>query len=244
MIFKFFFAFAVIVAASAAKQDDESLMKILAKERKEMREERREMRKIFQRETARLEKEDRKLQRQNDEQKEENIKQSQEIQQLKEKLRHADVVAQNSLRQKEQRGSVLFELKKIVKAEIKNFMSLEFKGKMNSTMHEDDVQSELQKIVNAEIKDFLISEKICVSGIIGYANIKLGAYTTTVQFHHEFPRKPTVTASLSYIYNSGNHASHTQAYTEVKKVTTTTADIYIYKGFSVTSFDVAWIACL
>ena len=82
-------------------------MKILANERKEMRE-------IFQRETTRLEREDRKLhrkndqlQRQNDEQKKEMEKQSQqmgrqsqEIQQLKEKLRHADVVAQNSLRQK------------------------------------------------------------------------------------------------------------------------------------------------
>jgi len=241
MIFKFFFAFAVIVAASAAKQDDESLMKILAKERKEMREERREMRKIFQRETARLEKEDRKLQRQNDEQKEENIKQSQEIQQLKEKLRHADVVAQNSLRQKEQRGSVLFEVKKIVKREIKNFMSLEFKEKWNSTMHEDDVQSELQKIVNAEIKDFLISEKICVSGRLV---VKTGsAYTTsTVQFHHTFPRKPTVTASLAYIYNTGNGRTH--AYTTVKKVTTDSANIYTYKAFSDMYFDVVWIACL
>ena len=95
--------------------DDESLMKILAKERKEMRE-------IFQRETKRLEKEDRKLQRQNDEQKEEIAKlqqhnyeqkeenekqsqqmahQSQEIQQLKEKLRQADLVTKNSLRRKE-----------------------------------------------------------------------------------------------------------------------------------------------
>ena len=65
--------------------DDESLMKILAKERKEMRE-------IFQRETKRLEKEDRKLQekndqlqRQNDEQKKEMEKQSQEMKQLKAK---------------------------------------------------------------------------------------------------------------------------------------------------------------
>jgi len=237
MIFKFIFAFAFFVAASAVKQDDESLMKILAKERNEMRE-------IFQHETARLEQEDRKLQRQNDEQKEENMKQSQEIQQLKEKLRQADLLTKNALRQKEQRGSVLFEVKKIVKAEIKNFMSLEFKEKWNSTMHEEDVHSELQKIVNAEIKDFLISEKICVSGIIDYRNVKTGQSTTTVQFHHTFPRKPTVTASLSFIRNLGNDASHTYAYTEVMKVTTESANIYTYKPYSDTSFTVAWIACL
>jgi len=241
MIFKFFFfAFAVIVAASAAKQDDESLMKILAKERKEMRE-------IFQRETARLEKEDRRLLKKNDEQGEEiaklqrqNDEQKEEIQQLKEKQRQADNVTKNSLRQKEQRGSVLFEVKKIVKAEINNFMSLEFKEKWNSTMHEDDVHSELQKIVNAEIKDFLISEKICVSGKMG---VKPGESTTTpVQFQHKFPRKPTVSASISYIHNYGNDASHIYASTQVTKVTTDSASIYTSKGF--VDMSIEWIACL
>ena len=92
-------------------------MKILAKERKEMRE-------IFQRETTRLEREDRKLhrkndqlQRQNDEQKKEMEKQSlqmaqqsqqmaqqsQEMKQLKAKLRQ-------SLRQKATVSVVSFEV--------------------------------------------------------------------------------------------------------------------------------------
>merc|ERR1712098_276242 len=104
-----------------------------------------------------------------------------------------------------------------------------------------DFETIVKKIVKTEINDFLISEKICVSGILG---VKTGSSTTTVQFDHTFPRKPTVTASLAHIYNAGNDVSHTYSNTGVKKVTTESANIYTYTFSSDMYANVAWIACL
>jgi len=237
MIFKFYVAIVVFVAASAVKQDDESRMKILAKERKEMREERKEMLGIFQRKTKRLEKEDRKLQekndqlqRQNDEQKKEMEKQSLQLAQQSQQM------AQQSQEMKQLKAKQSQEMKQL-KAKLRQ--SLRQKSTFGNEM--DEFDTKVKKIVKAEMNEFLISEKICVSG-----RVKGGKYldkTTTVQFHNTFPRKPTVSASLAYIGNGGYDPSHTFASIEVVKVTTDSADIYLYKNPDMHA-AVAWIACL
>jgi len=147
MILKIFIVFAVTIAASAVNQGDEvGLLTILAKERKEMR-------KIFQRETERLRgkleeqrQEDDKLHQKLDKLHSQNEKQHAQIAKLQKEnqvlhranskinkvirqrdirdpnnTREFDAKIKNSLRQ----NDLSFELKKMMRAEIKNYLTTE-----------------------------------------------------------------------------------------------------------------------
>merc|ERR1712142_292265 len=220
-----------VVSVSAVNRDKD-LMTILAKERQEMRE-------MFKRETARFDKqtallheEDKrqqkelkeqidKLQQQDQKLKEENVKLRQESQndKLKEqtvklrrenkKLRRADVEIKQTIRQRDQNNSLEVT-------------------KMKKFKRQDDVHSELKKIIRNEINDFLIVEKRCVSG---KSSSQSGGKVSNnkVDFGYTFPRKPTVSASLFYVYNNGGGQGGASAY--VQSVSNSSAFI---------SFDTAW----
>merc|ERR1712142_1179904 len=246
----------VVVAVSAVDEGEESLMKVLAKERKEMREERKEMREQFQKENERREMEDRKIQRQNDKlhkklekqsgeilkQNVENSKQSAQIKKLQEQLRQAELKTKDAIRQKDEKVKEEMDTK-IDKALRQERHSSEMKSIVESVMtesvgergYDNSLEPELKKLIKSEIKDYLISERICVSGRengipIGWPSKR------TIQFGYTFPRKPTVSLSFHYVMG-------TYAYVYLGTVTTSTAAIETYRNKD-GNFYVSWIACL
>jgi len=254
-ILKLFVIIAVFVTTNAVNEGDESLMKILAKERKEMRE-------IFQRENERLAEEDQKLQRQNDQllqrlekqdekltkqaeeivkQREENAKQNQMQQQqqqviaklhdqnrkLNQKLRHAELESKKAARQNDQREKL--NMKKFIQTELQN--SIISKGR------NDSLELELKKFIKAEINDFLMTEKVCVGGTI-YADQTGWEMRQTVNFGYTFPREPTVVASASLCYRGDNCGAM------VSTVTNSSAVILTYSSHGSPSMYASWMACL
>jgi len=239
--FKLIFVSLCVFTASAVNQvQDKDLMTILAKERQEMRQ-------MFERETALLRKETGLLhaedKRQQKELKEQNEKLQLQDQKLKEemvkirkgqkndklkmaklrrenqKLRRADAEIKQSIRQRDQNNSL----------EV---------SEMKNTTHEE----KLKKMIRNEITDFLMEEKICVSEISDYQYG--GKYElVTVKYGYTFPRKPTVSASLNFVYNKGGSGG---------------ANVYVQShsnSSAVFRFDTAfgsntirgrfsWIACL
>merc|ERR1712142_713624 len=165
----------VVVAVSAVDEGEESLMKVLAKERKEMREERKEMREQFQKENERREMEDRKIQRQNDKlhkklekqsgeilkQNVENSKQSAQIKKLQEQLRQAELKTKDAIRQKDEKVKEEMDTK-IDKALRQERHSSEMKSIVESVMtesvgergHNNSLERELKKLIKSEIKEY------------------------------------------------------------------------------------------
>ena len=123
-------------------------MKILAKERKEMRE-------MFQRETERLAEDDQELRQQVKKQNEENTMQNRKIlylhdqnRRLHHKLRHAELESKKAARQNDQREKL--NMKKVIQTELQN--SIVSRGR------NDSLELELKKFIKAEINEFLISK--------------------------------------------------------------------------------------
>merc|ERR1712142_1227618 len=118
-----FVTFAVFTVSAVNKGEDD-IMKILAKERQEMRE-------MFRRETARLDEEDRRQREENQKLKEQNDIQQDHIAKLRrenQKLRRADVKIKQSIRQKDQNSTSIpihSELKKMMRREIQTFLKEE-----------------------------------------------------------------------------------------------------------------------
>merc|ERR1712168_756024 len=190
------------------------------------------MREMFERETAllhaedkrqqkenlKLKEQDKKMKKQNDELKEQIVKLRQKTQNdnLKEqivklrrenqKLRRADSEIKQTIRQRDQNNSL--EVTKM-----KNFI------------RQDDVHSELTKMMRNVMHNFLIEEKICVSGVSDQLNGETGdkMFHKMIQFGYSFPRKPTVSVSLSQSRAYGTGGSSVS----VSSVTTSSADIYV-----------------
>jgi len=139
-------------------------------------------------------------------------------------LRRADAEIRQTIRQRDQNASL--EVTKMV----------------NST-RQSDVHSELKKIIRKEINQFLIEEKLCVSG---HHSDQAGGeiHDYTVEFGFTFPRKPTVSASLTYVNNkSGGRGG---ASVGVGSVSTSSASFHFdtrWRGNGIEA-NFGWIACL
>ena len=83
-------------------------------------------------------------------------------------------------------------------------------------------------------------EKICVGGRFDVTKYGKDVHTT-VEFGYTFARAPTVTASLSRVFDSW--AQGFEAVTSVDSVSNSSAVIYSHSRKS-TELSVAWLACL
>jgi len=240
--FKLIFVSLCAFTASAVNQvQDKDLMTILAKERQEMRQ-------MFERETARLleetallhaedkrqqkelKEQNEKLQLQDQKLKEQNdkIRQGQKKDKLKmaklrrenQKLRRADAEIKQSIRQRDQKKSL----------EV---------SEMKNTTHEE----KLKKMIRNEITDFLMEEKICVSGVSDYQDGGNDRYKT-IEYGYTFPRKPTVSASLNFVYNKGGSGG---VNVSVMSHSNSSAIIRFDTAFGsnkIANSRFSWIACL
>jgi len=217
-ILKLFVAIVVFVATTAVNKGDESLMKILAKERKEMRE-------LFQRETKRLAEDDRELRQQVKRQNQEILDLHDQNRRLHQKLRHAVLETKKAARQNDQRENL--NMKKVIQTELQN--SIISRGQ------NDSLELELKKFIKEEINEFLKSDKICVGG--WYSTTAGFPWRKKIDFGYTFPRRPTVVVSINWaVHNCG---------AQLKEVTNSYANIdnYCTKFDGMTQY-IAWMACL
>jgi len=239
-------------------------MKILAKERKEMRE-------IFQRENDRLAQQaeenakqnqlqQQKLQRQNDQllqrlenqdeklqqqvtkqaveitkQNQVNAKLHDQNRKLHQKLRHAELETKNALRQKDMKDNL--NMKKMIHSEL--HQSFVQAGSNNTN---DTSVLEMKKLIRAEIDNFLITERICVGGQDWTSTRREDELEKRVYFGYTFPRKPTFVASFARGQNFDRALQGVHVMSS--KVTNTYGVIRTFKKSSsyVQVFD--WMACL
>merc|ERR1712142_265701 len=179
-----FVTFAVFTVSAVNKGEDD-IMKMLAKEREEMREERKqltaerqEMREMFRRETARLDEEDRR-------QREENQKLKEQEQKLKE---------QNDIQQ-DHIAKLRRENQKLRRADVKIKQSIRQKDQNSTSI---PIHSELKKMMRKEIQTFLKEERLCVGGRSGDWDTGNKERTKTVEFG-----VPTFIASLLVVWLVG-----------------------------------------
>jgi len=252
-----------VLATIAAVNEggDGDLVKMFAKERKEMREERKEMREEqkemradFRRENDEQNRVIAEQKKQNDEQnrviaeqKKQNdeqnrviAEQKEEMKRLHKKLHQADLKNKEAHRQrveKESQERHSSELEDVVESVVKR--SIRRSGKNNTN---NSLEIELKKLIDHQIVQYLITQRICVAG--RYANYNANQqHTQTVNFGYEFPRMPTVSASLARVYNSaGSRLSMT---VDVTSVTRSSAIIKSWAHYgSGADLLVSWLACL
>jgi len=256
MIVKILVFVTVTVAASAVNQEDEvGLMTILAKERKELTEERKEIGEIFRGETERLRKEDEelrgkldKLQGKLDEQHEKNEKLRQKDNHKLEKLQgqneeqQAQIVKLQKENQELRRANS--KINKVIRQRDPN-NTRELDARIKNSLRQNDLSSELKKMMRAEIKNYLIEEHICVSGSTSFSYGGI-LRRRTIDFGYKFPRNPTVSASLNYIFNVGGGAGAGQVQVYVSSVSKSSAVILmdLKMGANKLGGSFAWLACL
>jgi len=245
----------VFAAISTANEGEEKLMKILAKERKETKE-------MFQQENSRLRREDTKLRKVDAKLRKEDTKirkeatklreqvdkQNKKIAKLEEKLRQADLKTQKSIRQRDENTSLEFDTRlknsmrqEDVHSEMKDIVTSVMESSIGERGGNSSLEIELRKLMKSEITNYLINEKICVSGTFNVGKVKEWR-KERVNYGVTFPRKPTVTASISYFYHyNPSQTAYAQAY--VFEVGNSSAVVGGYRYNSNTCY-VAWIACL
>merc|ERR1712142_499446 len=105
--------------------------------------------------------------------------------------------------------------------------------------------SQIKKI-QRQIDQYLQVNKICVAGNFSKSVGSSGVYEDhTVDFGHAFPRVPAFTASLSrFRINSVSSYNNLDAPSSVKKITNSSAVIYLSVDSYFGYFSVAWMACL
>jgi len=263
-IFKIFVTIVVFAATTAVKEGDEGLMKILAKERKEMRE-------IFQRENDRLAQQaeenakqnqlqQQKLQRQNDQLLQRLEKQDEKLQQQVTKQAE-EITKQNQVQQQQQQ--VIAKLhdqnrklhQKLRRSELETKSAfrqkdqkdnLNMKKMIHSEMQQSYIQAgrnntndtlvlEMKKLIKKEINNFLKTKKVCVGGQFR-TNNDGNSIRKTVNFEYTFPRKPTVVASVAFRYYKGDYCG-----AFVREVTKSSTVIETYSQDMV---HTTWMACL
>jgi len=237
----------VLATIAAVNEGDGDLVKMFAKERKEMREEQKEMRADFRREIDEQKKQNDEQNRVIAEQKEEmkrlhnkNDKQSQDIQKLHKKLHRADLKNKEAHRQRDEKQSQerqSSELEDVVESVVKR--SIRHSGKNNTF---NSLEIELKKLIDHQIVQYLINQRICVAG--QYFNGKANKqHTQTVNFGYEFPRTPAVSASLARVWN--NEGAQLEMRVYVSSVTRSTAIITSWARYgSSAQLHVSWLACL
>jgi len=246
----------VLATIAAVNEGDGDLVKMFAKERKEMREEQKEMRADFRREIDEQKKQNDEQNRVIAEQKEEmkrlhnkNDKQSQDIQKLHKKLHRADLKNKEAHRQRDEKQSQELEakissairqsseLEDVVESVVKR--SIRHSGKNNTN---SSLEIELKKLMDHQIDQYLINQRICVAGKYYNGNSRT-THTQTVNFGYEFPRMPTVSASLARVWNNEGTTLYMEVF--VTSVTRSSAIIKssAYHGSSA-DLKVSWLACL
>jgi len=266
--FKLIFVAFAVFTVSAVNKGEDDIMKILAKEREEMREERKqltaerqEMREMFRRETARLDEEDKRQREENQQLKaqiakldKEDKRQREEKQKLKDrddKLEQQDrnLKEQND-KQRDQIAKLRRENQKLRRADAKIKQSIRQKDQNNSLevtmvkkfIRQDDVHSELKKIIRNEMQTFLKEERLCVGGTRDKWQDGGKYYRETVEFGYTFPRVPTVIVSLAGVYNEGGHGG---ANVGVYRVSNSSAEIYTEARYGNKMKCIyTWLACL
>lgn len=269
-LLKLVIGMAVLATIAAVNEGDGDLVKMFAKERKEMREEQKEMRADFRRENdeqnrviaelhqglaeqkkenAVQKKENADQKKQNDEQNRVIAEQKEEMKRLHKRLHQADVKIQKTNRQRDEKESKKLEatissairqsseLEDVVESVVTRAIWRSGKDNTNSSL-----EIVVKKLIDHQIVQYLINQRICVAG--KYYNGKSNqAYTQTVNFGYEFPRTPTVSASLSRVEN--NEGSRLFMQVDVTSVTRSSAIIKsrAYYG-SYANLRVSWLACL
>merc|ERR1712142_577273 len=205
-IIKFIVVIELFVAMAATNEGEEKLMKVLAKERKEMKEVFQRENAQLRRESAQLRKEDTKLHAQVDKLHKHVNKQNQEMAKLREMLRQAESKVKKSNRQRDQNDSLELEAKiksairqEDVHSELKNIVKSVVQTSIGQRGSNDSLERELRKLMKSEINNFIINEKMCVGGRID-RNGGEATTRTTVQFGYTFPRKPLVSVAFTNIY--------------------------------------------
>merc|ERR1712042_61531 len=233
---------------AAVNEGDGDLVKMFAKERKEMREERKEMREEqkemradFRRENNEQNRVIAEQKKQNDEQNRVIAEQKEEMKRLHKRLHRAELQNKEAHRQRDEKQSQerhSSELEDVVESVVKRSIRRSGKDNTNSS-----VEIELKNLIDHQIVQYLINQRICVGGTYqnnGHAN---QLHTQTVNFGYEFPRTPTVSASLARV----GHNKGAQIYmrVDVASVTRSSAIInsYAYHGPNAFLY-VSWLACL
>jgi len=233
----------VFATIAAVNEGDGDLVKMFAKERKEMREEQKEMRADFRREIDEQKK-------QNDEQNRVIAEQKEEMKRLHKKLHQADVKIQKTNRQRDEKQSQELEatissairqsseLEDVVESVVKRSIWRSGKDNTNSSL-----EIVVKKLIDHQIVQYLINQRICVGGKYwntGHANQQ---HTQMVNFGYEFPRTPMVSASLASVYNNKGAQLYMEA--RVDTVTRSSAKIYSWAYYgSNAELSVSWLACL
>jgi len=249
----------VLATIAAVNEGDGDLVKMFAKERKEMREERKEMREEqkemradFRRENNEQNRVIAEQKKQNDEQNrviaeqkkqtdEQNrviAEQKEEMKRLHKRLHRAELQNKEAHRQRDEKQSQerhSSELEDVVESVVKR--SIRHSGKNNTN---NSLEIELKKLIDHQIVQYLINQRICVGG--RYYN-GAGDHTQTVNFGYEFPRKPTVLASFTKVGN--NKGAELLMRVDLASVTRSSATIWsrAYFGSSANMY-VSWLACL
>jgi len=233
--------FAIFAVASTDGKDDIKVVDLaedLAKAREEIKE-------IIQRENEKLNAEDVKLREEDEKIKKDANKIKKENQRLRKqmaKLRRDNSEIKKIQRQKDQNNTL--ELQHFLKDQNN---TLELQHFLKDSIRQRDVSSELKKLMKRQIDEYLQVNKICVAG--NYSkSVGPGPLVEpyhTVDFGHTFPRVPAFTASISaFSINSVSNNRYLHAPDSVKKVTNSSAALYLYVDSNFAHFSVAWMACL
>merc|ERR1712142_179233 len=270
--FVFFVLIIVVVVSaaeiSAADKGDGDLLKVLAKERKEMSN-------IFQQENAELRRDDQKLRERDEKLRELGEKLHERIDKLTEQIgrqnekitglhgkndEQAEQITKLQSRNKKLQDEVTKLHNKLRRSDLKVIhlqkglkhdrqkdqqnQTSEFDKRIKQLIRQRDVHFELKKVIKNEINHFLINEKICVSGAIGGDDGSHKEVTTThhVNFGYTFMRKPTVSVAMSYFQNKYTYYNWAALRPRVTKVTNSSAEISVRKKD--VAWSVSWTACL
>merc|ERR1712142_806682 len=250
-IIKFIVVIELFVAMAATNEGEEKLMKVLAKERKEMKEVFQRENAQLRRESAQLRKEDTKLHAQVDKLHKHVNKQNQEMAKLREMLRQAESKVKKSNRQRDQNDSLELEAKiksairqEDVHSEFKNIAESVLKTSIGQHESNDSLEGELRKLMKSEINNFIIKEKMCVGGGVSKGHTHAAETSTTVEFGYTCPRKPLVSVAFSNIFTfDGTSNRWNNVYTFVTSVTNSSAIVAIHK-YKTDNCEVSWIACM
>jgi len=269
-LLKLVFGMTVLATIAAVNEGDGDLVKMFAKERKEMRadfrrendEQNRFIAELHQG-LAEQKKENADQKKQNDEQNRVIAEQKEEMKRLHKRLHRADLQNKEAHRQRDEKQSQerhSSELEDVVESVVKRSIRHSGKNNTNSSLeielkklidHQIDqylikqrssLEIKLKKLMDHQIDQYLINQRICVAGRYYNGNAKQ-EHTQTVNFGYEFPRTPTFSASLNRFYN--NPGSTLYMRVDVASVTRSSAIIKSWARYGPNAdLNVSWLACL
>jgi len=258
-LLKLVVGFSVLVTIAAVDEGEGDLLKMFANERKEMRADFRrendEQNQVIAEQKQNIVEQKQnivELHNRNDEQTQEIAKQKKEIEKQKKEIEKLHKKLHQAIRQRDETENKEMEAK-IRSAIRQERHSSDLEHVVESVMKKSILRSsknnsssglevELKKLIDGQIDKYLINQRICVGG--KYSNSKANQkHTQTVSFGYDFPRKPTVSASLARVNNNGG--TWLAMTIRVSSITTTSATIDSYAQYGGgADLAVSWLACL